>query len=130
MSKIVDDPRIDAGIESYPLADLPDGFMARTIERLESSRQASRVNLRFTEIAIPVFFVLFALIFAGVVVWGVRVIDPVWVEYFKLKITYYQLRILPAWTAFQNFYLIGAGVMFLVLMEVIWVVSRPRRVFN
>lgn len=60
MKNEFNDPRIDDALTSYPVAQLPEDFIANTIAQIEPRTNENYWSrLRFVDIAVPVFFALF-----------------------------------------------------------------------
>ena len=83
------DQMIDTAIESFPLAALPKGFVARTL------RQAAqpRFRLSFVDIAIPLFFSAFGMLAFFLMFWLWTYIDPLWFAELQLRLTLARLYI-------------------------------------
>jgi hypothetical protein len=68
------DPRIDAALDTYPMASLPPGFTSRVMSHIQAPRPAFR--LTYLDFALPVFVALFASSILGAALWGILLFDP------------------------------------------------------
>jgi hypothetical protein len=66
---------IDAAFETCPLADLPPGFVRRTMNRIKS---APRFHLTFIDYVLPVFFSFFGAIILIILYWMLNRLNPSW----------------------------------------------------
>ena len=131
MKPEINDPRIDAAIDSYPLVELPKGFTARTLSKIGKQRKYIPFRLHFIDLALPVFTSLFILLVIGVGWWIVRQFDPHWVNYLNLEINYALKGILRStWWMDEVVIQISSFSVMLGAMIVIWVANRPRKVHH
>jgi hypothetical protein len=92
----MDDRKIDAAIESFPLEDLPKGFVKRTMKRLSLTPETMPdFRLRFIDFAIPVFFAGFLLAVVAFGSWAFSLIDPLWFDDLGLELAYLRLTFSP-----------------------------------
>ena len=89
------DSRLDEALDSMPLVPLPEGFASRVIAKIE--RPQVRFRLTFLDLALPVFFTLFAAIIVGAAVWVYTTMDPLWPPRFILflQLTWLEIRTFP-----------------------------------
>jgi hypothetical protein len=122
----MNDPRMDAALDSYPLTPLPPDFIKRTMGRVKA---APRFRLHFVDLALPVFFSLFTLLVAVFVLWGFSTIDPLWVEQVKLTLKFIQLNTSPIflWVG-AGFSILGVMVTGLLAFSLLLLSYRPRSV--
>ena len=66
---------IDNAIETYPLEDLPSGFVRRTMAQIEPP---PRFKLTFMDLALPAFFAIFGAIILASFYWLLQSINPSW----------------------------------------------------
>ena len=91
----MDDPRLDDALDSLPLAPLPRGFSHRVLAKIEHPQV--RFRLTFLDLALPVFFTLFAAIIVGAAVWISTTMDPLWLPRFILflQLTWLEIKTIP-----------------------------------
>jgi len=125
----MDNSRIDDAIKSIPLAELPEGFVPRTMERIAIQRKSIRFRVQFIDIALPAFFSIFLLVLLGVIRWGYDQIDPRWFQYVHLELAHY-LKSTSSWTRVQAEGIILLALAFFLFgpLMVIWVMSRPSQI--
>ena len=69
MMNEIDDSRIDDALESYPVVQLPEDFVANTMAQIEPRKRVSyRRRWRFVDYAVPLFYAGFI----SVVVYFIR----------------------------------------------------------
>ncbi len=126
----MDDPRIDEAINSFPLAELPKGFISRTMERIANQRASISFRLNFIDIALPAFFSTFLLVLIGGGLWGYNQIDPRWFQYVQLEIVHYFESIPSSSVGYQTESIILLALVFFLFsaLMVIWVISRPPQI--
>ena len=124
MTQKMNDRRIDAAIETYPIASLPSGFVQRTMKRINIE---FRFRWQFIDIVLPVFFFLFSLLCILVAAWLLQMIDPLWLPQVELQIRM-SLLIMPTWAKW-----LGLGGIFLgttalgaIFTSALVIFSRPR----
>jgi hypothetical protein len=66
---------IDTAIETYPLEDLPPGFVRRTMAHIAP---LPRFKLTFTDLALPAFFAIFGAITLASFYWLLQSINAPW----------------------------------------------------
>lgn len=66
---------IDTAIETYPLEDLPPGFVSRTMAHIVPP---PRFKLTFTDLALPAFFAIFGAIILASFYWLLQSINVRW----------------------------------------------------
>jgi hypothetical protein len=69
------DKIIDAAIDTYPLVELPDGFLEKVIATADGEKKTP-FRLGFLEVAIPLFFMFFITMLSGITLWLLLNIDP------------------------------------------------------
>lgn len=125
------DPRIDIAINSYPMVDLPDGFTAKVMNTIRKEHPRFRFRLQFIDLALPMFLSLFSLTLLGVCAWGMNQLEPLWLEYLKLEITY-SLRGLMLAIGFEDNFIILFSMMILLVgsLAVVWLINRPQKILR
>ena len=127
----MDDPRIDEAINSIPLAELPEGFVPRTMDRIANQRKSIRFRFNFIDIALPAFFSIFLLVLLGVGQWVYNQINPRWLQYMQLEVAHY-FKLVPSSSSlgYQAEGIILLALVFFLFsaLMLIWVVSRPRQI--
>ena len=127
------DPRIDAALESYPLAPLPPGFVRRTIDTLMNQSMSQiapaqvRFQLEFTDIAIPSFLALFLLAIAGITLFTLNFLDPLWLPRLQVRLDwllFYATTSLPLPKLTIAATVAGSGLLLAILSLVVWL-DRP-----
>ena len=83
------DRMIDTALQSYPLAPLPKGFVARTMQ--QTARPRFRLN--FVDIVVPLFFSVFGIFALLLSLWFWSYIDPLWLAELQLRLTMARLYI-------------------------------------
>jgi hypothetical protein len=125
------DPRIDTAIKSYKLVELPDGFTDKVMKSIRQEYPHYRFHLQFIDVAIPLFLSLFFLIFLGVCVWGMNLLDPLWLEYLRLEIEHIGKVIITAIRFEGNVLVIFIFLTLLVgSFTLIWLIYRPRKILR
>jgi hypothetical protein len=66
---------IDTAIDTYPLEDLPSGFVSRTMAHIAPP---PRFKLTFTDLALPAFFAIFGAIILASFYWLFQSINAPW----------------------------------------------------
>lgn len=121
------DLRIDAALESYPLAPVPPGLVRRTLARLEP-RPKIRYRLEFLDLAVPVFFVLFLFLTVWAIFWTLNVVSPYWMLEWAMQLEIGRQRLmfeamrLPAWlpvlaAIVGSVSLMGVGFLVILFIE-------------
>jgi hypothetical protein len=127
MRQDMDDPRIDSAINTYPMVELPEGFIAETMTRVENHRTSIRFRLHFIDLAMPVFLAVFLLVLIGIGMWGAEQIDPLWLRNMQLEIASLKIVVSPSISVIAQLTVVTSGFFLLIgSLMVIWVVSRPR----
>ena len=98
---------LDAALDSYPLAPLPDGFIHRTMYRVrvENSfypQTRPGFYLEFLDLALPLFLIVLVSTGIAVTLWIVALLDPVLLEIFRIEITWWLERNVEAVAPAQN----------------------------
>jgi hypothetical protein len=128
MKKKMDDPRIDTAIKTYPVVNLPPGFVQRTMQRINIE---VRFQWQFIDIVLPVFFFLFALSIFVILAWLLQMINPLWLPQAELQIQM-TLLIMPTWAKWLGVgsAFLGAIVVGVVLISAFVIISRPQNSHN
>lgn len=66
---------IDTAIETYPLEDLPPGFVRKTMDQIAPQ---PRFHLTFMDYALPAFFAFFSAIILFISYWILRGLNESW----------------------------------------------------
>jgi hypothetical protein len=66
---------IDNAIDTYPLEDLPSGFVSRTMAHIAPP---PRFKLTFTDLALPAFFAIFGAILLASFYWLFQSVNAPW----------------------------------------------------
>lgn len=103
------DPLIDAALDSYPLAPLPPHFVRRTMAGVRAGIRP-RFRLEFLDLALPVFFILFAVTLTGLGFWLLNALNPLWLL---------EIQIRAGWYA-QNLYALPLGWIAAVGFASLW----------
>ena len=101
------DALINAAIESYPLAQLPEGFTRRLMKRIHPPRP--RFRLSALDFLLPGFLGIFGLGSVAAVLLTLPLLDPLWVP--RLKLAYQMLLLRLALLPDMQPLLLYAGVL-------------------
>jgi hypothetical protein len=126
---------ISEALDSFPTAPLPNGFIARTMSRLEPRPfwqiWLDRLNrVRFLPTALGVFSFGFLVLIGFLGWWGYRLINPLWLQsvFSELNYRLYLINSRPVNQDQVFLILFGlAVVLFLVGLGFAWVWTDPRR---
>jgi len=113
---------IEAAIESFPLKDLPPGFVKQTMRRLSPR---PRFHFEFLDLAIPTFLALCTAMPGVSMVWITRQDGAAWLSgAVSLVGTYTQANLV--WLLAITAIVVSAGVFLLVLVITLWLESPFR----
>ena len=101
---------LDTALTTVPLAPLPDGFMARTLQRLPPRAvPAIRFRLDFLDVALPVGIAVFAAAILLVICWSTGILALNWFPAPATPLT------LPSLTSLSLTTWAGIGVLVLAI---------------
>jgi hypothetical protein len=119
---LITDRTIDVAIESYPLEDLPPGFVQRSIGRLSPR---PRFHFEFLDLAIPTFLALCTALLGVSMIWITRLDGAAWLSgAISLLEVYVQANLV--WLLAIAAIVVLGGVFLLVLVITFWLESPLR----
>ena len=125
--KMIDDSRIDAAMDSYELATLPNGFTRKTMKRITTAEvEQPAFRLHFIDVALPLFALAFVTAMMLVGSYVLSSLKPMWYETILQQAASWVLelsQILPIFLV--GIGVIGVTVTLMGLLLVTLISSRP-----
>lgn len=117
MNDSIHDPRIDAAIESVPLADIPPDLVANAVRQAKPHAPAPKFSfsISFLDVSIGAFLATFFTTLLIAVRWLFSTIDPLYVQRLHLELSWLFLRLTPVKTAAYSA-VIGLSVAFVLVV--------------
>lgn len=97
MKNNINDPRIDAALNSYPTVETPNSLVSGSLKiiRMEEIKKAARPRWGFVHYAVAIFLTIFSFSVISITPWTINQIDPLLIDQIRLEISFYMLYLNP-----------------------------------